>query len=106
MAQYAQPVENVPPNAAVIIDAMAMLQSLASPASTFGELAKQIFDALASSLVTTQSCVDFVIDRYPLLSIKESERQRRQNDRGTIRVHILSSSQKLPVQWKIFFEQF
>ena len=94
--------EDVPVNAALVVDAMAMLQSLNSPAVTFGELTKQIFDMLTLSLVAPNSRVDFVIDRYPAISIKESERQRRRKERGTIRVHILSSSQKLPIQWKKF----
>ena len=36
LALYAEPVEHNPANAAFIVDAMAMLQSLASTATTFG----------------------------------------------------------------------
>lgn len=102
LERYTEPVEDVPVNAALVVDAMAMLQSLNSPAVTFGELAKQIFDMLTLSFVAPNSRVDFVIDRYPTISIKESERRCRRKERGTIRVHILSSSQKLPIQRKKF----
>ena len=89
-------------NAAVIVDAMAMLQSLASPAATFEGLARQIFVMLAKSLLTQGSRVDFVIDRHLVVSIKDSKRFRRQMERGTIRVRILAPAQKLAVQQKTF----
>ena len=69
LARYAEPVEDVPPNAAIIVDVMALLQSLVSPATTFGELARHVFEVLTNSLGTARSRVDFVINRYLALSI-------------------------------------
>ena len=97
-----QPEEDVPVTAAVIVDAMATLQALTSPPATFGELAQQVFTTITKSLTTPRCRVDFVIDRYPLVSIKTDERLRRLREHGCIRVHILSASQKIPIQWKKF----
>ena len=72
------PVEEGPLTAAVIVDAMGLLQSLASPADTFEGVARQIFSILALSLVSPRSRVDLVIDRYPTISIKDIERSHRQ----------------------------
>ena len=46
--------------------------------------------------------MDFVIDRYPVVSIKTGECFCRLRERGTIRVRILSAIQKIPLQWKKF----
>lgn len=97
-----EPADDVPLNTAFIVDAMAVLQSLSSPAATFGGVAEQIFHVLAANLRGPGARVDFVIDQYQAQTIKASERQRRGAERGSIRVHIQSSSQKLPIQWKKF----
>ena len=95
-----EPAENVPLRAAVIVDAMAVLQSLTKPAPTFGVGASQIFGILAGDLRVAGSRVDFVIDRYPEYSIKTCERQQRASQHGTMRIQILSAAQKTPRQWK------
>ena len=48
------------------------------------------------------SRVDFVTDRYPDVSIKNSERSRRAAT-GYQRIEIFSGDQKTPRQWKKFF---
>ena len=45
--------------------------------------------------------LDFVADRYPALSIKNTERARRATQ-GVQRVHIYGQDQKIPKQWKKF----
>ena len=89
-----EPEDDVLPTAAVIVDAMATLQALGSPSATFGELARQVFDIITKSLITPRSRVGFVVDRYRDISIKTEERLRRLREHGSIRVHILSASQK------------
>ena len=101
LEQYSQPVDVVPADAAVIVDGMAMLQSLTSPAGTFGEVARPLFERLTKSMIAPGSRLDFVIDRYPDISIKYDEHHRRAGS-GVIRVCILSGDQKLPLQWKKF----
>ena len=82
-------IENVPHGSVVFIDGMAMLQQTTSIPATFGELADQLLHKIINLAIHIKSSrVDFVIDRYPPLSIKTSKRQRRANS-GTqlIRVH-------------------
>ena len=76
LEQYSQPVDVVPADAAVIVDGMAMLQSLTSPAGTFGEVARQLFERLTKSMIAPGSRLDFVIDRCPDISIKYDEHHR------------------------------
>ena len=65
------------------------------PAATFGGLAEQVFSSLAVNLQIPGSRVDFVIDRYLQQSIKLCERQQRAaRGQGTIRVNVLSCTQK------------
>ena len=92
------PAEDIPARAAVIVDAMAVLQSLVKPAATFGGVAQQVFRILAAHIRVPGSRVDFVIDRYLEYSIKGCERQRRTKQRGTVRIRILSAVQKTPSQ--------
>ena len=93
---------DLPLNAVVSVDAMATLQALQKPHATFGELARQVFDLITKSMVGPASRVDCVIDQYREVSIKGSKRLQRAHAHGTMRVQILSASQKVPVQWKRF----
>ena len=45
-----EPAEDVTPDAAVMVDAMAVLQALVKPAATLGGLAEQVFCLLAANL--------------------------------------------------------
>ncbi len=51
MEKNTLPVEQIPPHAAVIIDAMAILQSITSPPTTFRDVAIIIFDKITSHKV-------------------------------------------------------
>ncbi len=54
MEKNTLPVEQIPPNAAVIIDAMAILQSITSPPTTSRDLAIMIFDKITAHKVMTR----------------------------------------------------
>ena len=47
--------DNIPMSAAVLIDAMALLQPLQSPGETFGELARQVFQQVTRTLIAPGS---------------------------------------------------
>ena len=92
--------ENVGDHNALIVDAMAVLQIMKGKWKTFGEFAGAIFAylvKLAGQLNATR--LDFVADRYPEISIKNTERTRRAAQ-GVQRVHILNKGQCVPKQWK------
>ena len=80
-------------NNALIVDAMAVLQALKGKWRTFGEFADSIFDYLVK---LARQCkanrLDFVADRYPAISIKNSERSKRAAQ-GVQQVHILNKDQ-------------
>lgn len=89
---------------ALIVDAMALIQALpaAGLPTTFGELAELLLkrlSALASEFKSER--VDFVGDRYPAISIKNAERNRR-GQIGSAVVSIYSPTQKCPPIWKKF----
>ena len=68
-------------NSAVLIDGMALLQTMSSIPLTFGELSTLILTQIikiAASLRCSQ--VDFVCDCYPDTSIKNLEREKRAAD--------------------------
>ena len=87
-------------NNTLVVDAMAILQIMKGKWGTFGELADAIFDHLVK---LARKCkanrLDFVADRYPAISIKNSERLKRAAQ-GVQRVHILNKDQNIPKQWK------
>ncbi len=89
-------------NNAIIVDAMAVVQSIKGKWKTFGELADAILNSL-TKLARQWNCkrLDFVADRYPVLSIKNTERGRRA-EKGVQRVHIFGKDQNVPKQWKKF----
>ena len=45
--------------------------------------------------------IDFVCDKYPIVSIKNAERSQRAKG-GTLIVKIITGKQKVPRQWKKF----
>ena len=93
-----QPVEDVPPMAALILDGMAVLQTTRPTGDTFSPLADQVFRYATQGLISGGR-VDFV-DRYLPLSIKLSEREHRAAA-GMQRVKINQPNQRLP-NWKQF----
>ena len=98
---------DIPKDSAVIMDAMAVVQSLpiASLPSTFGQLSKLILLAVAQKAKSCNaSRVDFVIDRYLEKSIKESERLKRTGWKSTTGpgLKISNGDIAVPKQWKSF----
>ena len=97
-------VENVPAGGALILDAMAIVQAITKPPTTFGELADQIFDtAIKTGVYHKCLRVDFVIDTYPEFSIKDIEHSVRASDGATV-IKIYAAEQKVPTQWKKFLK--
>ena len=94
-----QPVEDVPPKAALILDGMAVLQTTRPTDDTFSHLVDQVFRYATQGLISGGR-VDFVVDRYLPLSIKSSERERRAAA-GMQRVKTNQPDQRLP-NWKQF----
>ena len=94
-----QPVEDVPPMAALILDGMAVLQTTRPTGDTFSHLADQVFRYATQGLISGGR-VDFVVDRYLPLSIKSSERERRAAA-GMLRGKLNQPDQWLP-NWKKF----
>ena len=95
-------VDAVPVGCAVLLDAMAVLQSTVVVPETFGELADSILSRIvAIAHKFKASRVDFVADRYPEVSIKNAEREKRASQ-GTSTVCIYGRDQKVFKPWKKF----
>ena len=95
------PAESVPHDAAWMIDAMAVFHSITAPTATFADLAKLVFDIITAPFQQGSRRVDFVVDRYPAVSIKGRERERR-TVLGAVKIKIAGRTQKCPTQWKKF----
>lgn len=96
-------VDQIPDNSALILDGMALIHALPKPLPpTFRELAEFVLHRIVS-IAKVHKCtrVDFICDRYPMVSIKGAERARRAGDGSQLR-RIMSGEQKLPVQWNSF----
>ena len=94
--------DSIPRDGCIVIDAMALLQTMKTVPNTFGELSKIILNSIvqiASKFETRR--IDFVCDRYPEHSIKGTEREKRGIAGSTI-VKIFGKAQKVPRQWKKF----
>lgn len=96
-----------PKGCAMVIDTMALVQSLVSAQipDKFGALAEVIFKRMLQ--IAAQygaSRVDCVGDRYDTVSIKGLERARRNQDQPTQSYTIVRADQKLPVQWTVFLK--
>ena len=84
----------------MLVNAMATIQSLTRPTGTFRDLAFQILRSVLGTRDYDQlSRVDFVIDRYPSVSMKDAERSKLTST-GVIVSHIINASQRCPKQWK------
>lgn len=95
-------IEQVPSNNAILIDAMALIQSMKRIPDTFGSLVEAVLDRILSLAAKSKSTrADFVCDTYPDVSIKNLERSKRANAGSTV-VRILGSQQKVPRQFKKF----
>lgn len=103
LEDISEPLENVPLDAAWIIDGMALMQSLQEKPATFAELARFALQRIMSRWHIQGGRVDVVFDCYWAVSIKTSERQHR-TSYGGLQAIISSRNQKCPRQWKKFCE--
>ena len=95
-------VERVDGESALIIDAMAILQTMKINVATFGELAHELLTKIVKmAIFSNAKRIDFVGDRYPVRSIKNLERNKR-SEGGTFLVKIYGGQQRVPRQWKKF----
>ena len=86
----------------MIIDAMAHLQAMKEIPDTFGELAETVLSQICALAVNNNcSRVDFVMDRYSAVSIKNSEQARRAGEGAQV-VKVYSPHKKTPRQFKKF----
>jgi len=91
-------VDDIPYESCVVIDAMALLQTIKDVPNTFEELSLNILEsiiAIASKFGSKR--IDFVCDRYPKHSIKASERAK-QGCSGSTAIRVFGRSQKVPRQ--------
>ena len=82
---------------ALLIDAMALFQSMKGKVKTFGDQILDVIVSLGQSFRYRR--VDFVGDRYPKISVKDLERQNTAADVTQI-IRISNASQPVPRQWK------
>ena len=98
-----QPLSDVPVDAAVMVDAMALLQAFSKVPKTFGELSQQVFSQLMSYVRTDRAGrIDFVADQYHSDSIKTFERARRGDRIEPLLVSVQREDQPTPRHWKRF----
>ena len=85
---------------AVIIDAMAMLQTVVRVPDRFCELAEMVMSRILTE-AGEAARIDFVGDQYPAISIKNTERNKRSRD-GQLVVNVTNGQQLCPRQWRKF----
>eukprot|EP00794_Sanderia_malayensis_P001844 gene1844-2077_t len=87
---------------ALMLDAMAMLQTMKRIPETFGEFAEIIVELILNCAKASHAArVDFVCDRYPTISIKSLERSKRAES-GVTQIRIGGPNQKVPRQFRKF----
>ena len=103
-----------------IIDVFASIQTLKQPTSliegeqeenrksnwkpnTFHDISDSILSSMIAVAKPSPARIDFVIDTYIDLSIKEAERQKRTLSEG-YRIKIASSAQKAPSSWNDYLK--
>ena len=92
-------VDMIEGNRVLILDAIAILQTIKTIPSTFGELGhKLLIMVVALALKSEAKRVDFMCDRYPAQSIKDFERAIG-GKRGMQLIKIFSSLQNVPCQF-------
>jgi L-lactate utilization protein LutC len=97
-------VDNVPEGSAIILDGMALIQATKKLPASFGEFAEELFlRVIKLAIYHKSSRVDFVIDRYPVVSIKNLEQNKRASG-GLAIINIYGADQKLPAQWGKFLK--
>lgn len=97
--------EDIQSSAAIIIDAMALIQALPVSAipATFGMLAESLLTQLLTRSRKYHSTrVDFVIDNYYALTIKGAEREKRGDKHQGRQLQITNGDVKVPNKWKAY----
>eukprot|EP00794_Sanderia_malayensis_P000765 gene765-55_t len=95
-------VDNFPPGNALMIDRMAIIQTMKNVPETFGSFADSLFQTIISlAAACNSSRVDFVVDTYPDISIENLERNKRAAGGATV-IKIMGPNQKVPRQFKKF----
>ena len=93
-------VEQVDGESALIINAMAILQTMKINVTTFGELVHKLLTKIFKmAIFSNAKRIDFVGDQYPVRSIKDLERNKR-SEGGTFLVKIHGGQQRVLRQWK------
>ena len=91
-------VDSVPGGSAIILDGMALIQPTKKLPSSYGEFGVQLFLRVIKLAIYHKSLhVDFVVDRYPDVSIKNHERNKWASGVLAI-INIYGADQKLPAQ--------
>ncbi|XP_065185756.1 uncharacterized protein LOC135816485 [Sycon ciliatum] len=95
----APPTNTAAANGALIIDAMAMIrtQKLSEAPASFGEFTAVVLKQICGYF-SKYTRVDFVVDTYRDISIKNLERSSRAAD-GVLRLHLTNRSQRMPRQF-------
>ncbi len=94
--------DDFPPQNALMIERMAIIQTMKNVPETFGLFAESLFQSIISLADTSNSSrVDFIVDTYPDISIKNLERNRRAAG-GSAVIKIMGPTQKVPRQFKKF----
>ena len=91
-------VAQLPPNTTHIIDAMALIQSL-KPGAAYDHMAQQVFRSMLVGTGST-AIIHWVVDTYPVISIKHAEHERRDEVMGVLQYSIKSGKQSVPSQYK------
>ena len=92
------PLDTVATGATWIIDGMALLQSMKNVPATLKEIANTVLKAL---MIRNARQIDFVTDRNPDISMKNTERNRITAERSLL-AKITGGKQRQPQQWKKF----
>ena len=97
-------VDNVLEGNTIILDGMTLIQATKKLPSSFGEFAEQLFfRVIKLAIYHKSSHLDFVVDRYPDMSIKNLERDKWASG-GLAIINIYGADQKLPAQWGKFLK--
>ena len=85
---------------ALIIDAMAFIRLVKQSdiPATYAEFAQYVLDRVSHNF-TSYGRIDFVVDTYRSVSIKNIERGRRSCAQGVLRQHIANPTQQTPKQF-------
>ena len=101
LEENVEPLTTIPPDAALIVDAMAILQATKTSASmTYSELAYAVFNSITRG-TPPEGRIGWVVDTYAEESIKNVEHNCRTTAAsGTLATKIRSGTQKVEQQLK------